>query len=304
MLRLIKTNLIRYIKSPFLVFALLCSFVLGVIHGVLEWKGVHFDFDYYYIKSVWLVSPMSDILFKCNIWVMIVLISLEIGREFSDGTIHNKLYIGHTRTAIYLSHVITGSMVAFFGYLLFMIPTGIGGNDFFFTLSPPACFFLLGELLLSILVWGILSAVLTMLIANRAAGVVTVFSIMLFLAVINVNLRGYYYNTDPPEITETFIDFSEDGKPYSVERKMNNRWYLDGLPKVLVNMEHEVDPFSMLYNACNYAYIHFPEKAKNADFEFQTQINRQMQYDSLVLILTGTILTIGGSILFRKKDLK
>lgn len=303
MIRLIKANLIRYIKSPFLVFALLCSFVLGAIHGVLEWKSVHFDFDYY-IKSVWLVSPMSDIWFKCNTWVVIILISLEIGREFSDGTIRNKLYIGHTRIAIYLSQIIVGSMVAFFSYLLFIIPTSIGGSDFFFTLSPSVCFFLFGELLLFILVWGIFSAVLTMLIANRAVGVVTVFSIMLFFAVINVNLRGYYYNTDPPEITETVIDFSEDGKPYSVEQKVHNRWYLDGLPKALVNIEHEVDPFSSLYNACNYAYIHFPERAKNEDFEFQTQRNRQVQYDSLVLILTGAILIIGGLILFRRRDLQ
>ena len=65
MLRLIKASLIRYFKSPFLPAAFLCSFVLGTVHGVTEWKFIHIDLDYYYNDSVWLVSPMSDIWFKC-----------------------------------------------------------------------------------------------------------------------------------------------------------------------------------------------------------------------------------------------
>ena len=304
MIRLIKASLIRYIKSPFLIIALSSSLVFGVIHGILEWKMIHFDFEYYFNECVWLGSPMSDLWFKCSIWVVIVLISSEIGKEFSDGTIRNKLYIGHTRMAIYLSEIVSGSVMVFFHYLMFMIPTVIGGGCFFFTMSTIACLSLLGELLLFFLVWGIFSAVLTMVIADRAVGVVVVFSIMLFLAVINVNLRSYYYNTEPAEITETTVEFTEDGKPYSVERTVKNPWYIEGLPKALVNIEHEADPFSRAHNACIYAYIHYPEKAESVDFDMQMQVDRQMQYDSIVLILSGMILTATGAVVFRKKDLK
>lgn len=304
MFRLIKTNFIRYFRSPFLIFAFSCSLILGIIHGVIERKNINIDFDYFFNESVWLSSHMSDIWYICNTWVVIVFISLEIGREFSEGTIRNKLYIGHTRIAIFLSEIISGCVMTFFSFLLFMIPTVIGGKYFFLTLSPTAFFALLGELLLFFLVWGIFSAVLTMLIANRAFGVVAVFSVMLFLAIINVNLRGYYYNTAPSEITRKVICFSEDGNPYAVEQTTKNEWYIDGLPKVLVNVEHEANPFSRSYNVCNYEYIHYPEKAKSEDFELQAQMDWQVKYDSFVLILTGAILIVGGSVLFLKKDLK
>ncbi len=303
MLRLIKAGIIRYFKSPFLIAALSCSLILGIIHGFFEWKTIHYDLDHY-TGSVWLGSPMSDLWFKCCIWVVIVLISLETGKEFSDGAIRNKLYIGHTRMAIFLSEIISGSVMTVFSYLLFMIPTVIGGSYYFLTLPPAACFGILAELLLFFLVWSVFSSVLTMLTASRAVGVAAVFSVMLFLAVINVGLRGYYYNTDPPVLTETDIEFSEDGKPYSVERRVKNRWYLDGLPKALVDIEHEADPFSRSYNACNYAYIHYPEKAKSEDLDIQAQIDRQVWYDCLALVLTGAILTAAGAVLFGKKDLK
>ena len=303
MLRLIKASLIRYLKSPFLIVAFLCSLVLGIIHGVNEWRFIHQDLDSYN-AYVWLVSPMSDIWFKCSIWVLIVLISLEIGKEFSEGTIRNKLYIGHTRMSIYLSEMISCLVMVLISYLMFMIPTLIGGRYFFSELSAVACMCLLGELLLFFAVWGIFSAVLSMLITNRAVGVVAVFSVMLFFAVINTNLRSYYYNTDPVEITSTVVEISEDGKPYSFEETEKNPWYLDGIPKALVNIEHEVDPFSRSYNACNYAYIHYPEKAESAEFEMQAQINRQLKEDVLILILTSVIFIVGGSFLFQKKDLK
>ena len=304
MIRLIKAGLIRYLKSPFTVIALSCSLIFGVIHGAVEWRNIHLDYEFYYNKSLWMSSPMSDIWFKCSVWVMIVLISLEVGKEFSDGTIRNKLYIGHTRMWIYLSEILSSSVAAFFNYLVFMIPTVIGGGCFFGTMSPIACLSLLAELLLFFIVWGIFSAVLTMLIADRAVGVVSVFAAMLLLAVINVGLRSYYYNTAPAQITETTIELSEDEKPYTVERRVENPWYVEGLPKVLVNIEHETDPFSRSYNACNYAYIHFPERAKAEDLDMQAQIDRQVRYDCIVLVVIIGILTAAGLAVFKRKDLK
>ena len=303
MLRLIRASLIKYFKSPLLILAVLCSLVFGMIHGVQTWHYIHNDFDIY-SKTIWLESPMSDLWFKCDTWVLIVLISLVIGREFSDGTIRNKLFIGHTKKAVYLSEMISAIVVTSFSFLAFIIPTIIGGSYYFFTISPIAFLLLLGALFLFFLVWSVFSAALTMLIANRAAGVVAVFSIMLLFAVVNVNLREYYYNTAPAEITETSIEFSEDGKPYSVEKTIRNRWYLEGLSKSLVIIEHEIDPFSRSYNACNYAYLHHPEKAKSHDFEIQHLIDQQIQYDSLILLVIGGILAAGGLILFQKRDLK
>ena len=195
MLKLIKTSLIRYFKSPLLFTALLCCLILGIIHGAAEHEFIYTDFDYYFNIFVWLASPLSEIWLKACIWVLAVLVSLETGSEFSDGAVRNKLYTGHTKTSVFLSEIISASVIAFSCYTAHMIPTVICGRCFFFNIPPVTCLCLLGELLLFFIVWGIFSAALTMLTANRAVGVVAVFSVMLFFAVINTNLRSYYYKS-------------------------------------------------------------------------------------------------------------
>ena len=304
MLRLIKTSLIGYFKSPLLPTALFCCLVLGIIHGVKELEYINTDFDYYFYGSVWLFSPLNSMWFKCCTWVLVVLVSLETGREFSDGAIRNKLYTGHTKMSVFLSEVVSASAAAFFCCAAFMIPTVICGRCFFFAIPPLSCLCLLGELLLFFVVWGIFSAVLTMLAANRAVGVTAAMAVMLTFAVINVSLRDYYYNTEPAEIIETEIEYSEDGKPRAVQKTVRNMWYLDGIPKMLVDIEHEADPFSRLYNTCLYGYIHYPERATQADFDIRADIDRQAVYDVLALMLTGAVLVFAGSVIFRRKDLK
>ena len=52
-------------------------------------------------------SPLDNFLFVGPISISIilaVLCSLFVGTEYSDGTIRNKLVVGHTRTGIYFSH--------------------------------------------------------------------------------------------------------------------------------------------------------------------------------------------------------
>ena len=303
MMRLIKARLLKYFNSPFLLIALLCCFISGTIQGIHMFRSIKTLLEIE-PDAAMLSSFMSDDFFKIVSWVVIVLVSLDTGREFSDGTIRNKMYIGHSKTAVYFSEMISGSVIAVIAYISFMLPVLIGGNYFFLTLSPINCFLLLLELLLFFLVWCFFSVTVTMLIANRAFGVVTAFSVMLFFAVANSNLRGYYYNTEPSQITATMIELSEDGEPYQVEKMIQNHWYIEGIPKVLVNIEHEVDPFSRSYDVCIYSCIHNQEKADAEDLEWQSVQDRQVKYDSLVLLVTSLILILGGCVLFRKKDLK
>ena len=47
--------------------------------------------------------------------------SLFIGSEYSDGTMRNKIAVGHSRTAVYLSNLAvcaTAGILACFGYIL------------------------------------------------------------------------------------------------------------------------------------------------------------------------------------------
>lgn len=59
--------------------------------------------------------------------VIAIFTSLFLGVEYSDGTIRNKITIGHKRVNIYLSNLIIITMTSIFSYILFLIiVTSIG----------------------------------------------------------------------------------------------------------------------------------------------------------------------------------
>lgn len=55
--------------------------------------------------------------------VLSVFCSLFLGTEYNDGTIRNKIVIGHTRTNIYLSNFITCIIADIFLCLAYLVPT-------------------------------------------------------------------------------------------------------------------------------------------------------------------------------------
>lgn len=55
--------------------------------------------------------------------VIAIFISLFLGVENSDGTIRNKITIGHKRRNIYLSNFIINSIVSIFFYVIFLLTT-------------------------------------------------------------------------------------------------------------------------------------------------------------------------------------
>ena len=55
-------------------------------------------------------------------FLMAAFVSLFVGTEYSDGTIRNKLIIGHTRVSIYLSNLITCFAAGVMMCLAYLIP--------------------------------------------------------------------------------------------------------------------------------------------------------------------------------------
>ena len=120
-----------------------------------------------------------------------VFISLFLGTEYSDGTIRNKIIVGHSRNTVFLSHLgvcFTASLV----FAAVWFAGGLVGIPFLGWFHMPAlqlvCF-----LLLAVLFIGALCAFFTALgslFSNKAAGAVS--AILLFLAL--MVLASMIYN--------------------------------------------------------------------------------------------------------------
>lgn len=305
MTNLLRASLIKYFNSRRFFIALMCSLVLGLIQGinVIDFICNNVNFT---VSGVWLVSPIEDqIWIVFDVLIVISLVMLELGRDNADGAIRNKLAVGCTRKAVCASELISALAVTVCIFIAFIIPTVLCGWEFFSGLPAHAFVKLIGDILLFFLVWSIIGTALTLLCSNRTMVLTVIVSLALILSIAHGLLKPYYYNTDPPETTMTFFIDDSDGVTHEEERTYKNKYYIEGLPKTLVNVEHEINPFSRLYNICNYAHLNHPERAEN---EVQLRISytpeRQLMYDCLIMILTGAVLSVGAVFAFERKDLK
>lgn len=94
MSRLLYAGFARLRKDPLFWIGMVLMFLLGVFLMVAGGQ------NYIYLDDI-LFAYLMVIGFMCAIFC-----SYFTGREYHDGTIRNKLIAGHTRTEIYLSHLI------------------------------------------------------------------------------------------------------------------------------------------------------------------------------------------------------
>ena len=79
-------------------------FLFGIFMAVMNYISTRQYGDY--------ETQITNVLFIYALTVAILIpafVSLFVGTEYSDGTIRNKMIIGHTRTCIYLSNLIVSS---------------------------------------------------------------------------------------------------------------------------------------------------------------------------------------------------
>lgn len=136
--------------------------------------------------------------------------SLFIGTEYSDGAIRNKIVVGHTRNAIYLSNLIVNLVAALFIQLAFLIPICAVGIP----LAGLPVMEAAGIVIFCLCNVGMIAAycaiftLLSMLIQNKA--LVAVVSLLTALALL---ILGSYMQMrlDAPEYYEGVSFVSTDG---------------------------------------------------------------------------------------------
>ena len=208
-----------------------------------------------------------------------VFVSMFLGAEYGDGTIRNKLIVGHTRRDIYLANLVT-NMVGGSLLLLAGLIGGLCGIPFMGTwkMGRMALVFILASAM-CVAAYAAVFTLVGMLCSNKA--VAAVLSILLFLGLMMIAVT-LYYSLAEPEVVNGLIITAEGmqmGDPSANPR------YLTGLKREIYQFALDVLPTGQCIQMEELTAVH-PVR---------------MMVSSLV-IAVGT--TVCGIWAFGKKDLK
>jgi len=212
-----------------------------------------------------------------------VVTSMFLGTEYSDGTIRNKLIVGHTRTNVYLTNLI----VIFVASLLIMCVWFVGALVGipalgFFTFSPVK---LAGYFLICVLLVAAYSAINTFIAMLSSSKTITVL-VSLGLNIGLLLCASMLYNAlEAPETINTMSGISISGMEAPVGETVANPSYIGGILRLIFNLLLDILPTGQ---SVNLAFL-----------EMQRPVT---------MILSSVAVAVGvttlGIALFCKKDLK
>lgn len=230
--------------------------------------------------------PVDSVFFSYTIMIGIVsavFCCLFLGTEYSEGTIRNKLMIGHTRGRIYAANLLVCIAAGIFMTLSFIAAAGAVG-------FPLLGFFkselriVLAVLLGSLVMVTALSSVFTflsMMIQNKAAAAVTVLLtiFILLFAAIYMNSR-----LSSPEMYEGYTYIDESGNMVEQEAQPNQA-YVSGTTRKVYKALMDILPTgqSLQYASMSSAHLW------------------QMPVYSVIITIAASG---AGIVVFRRKDIK
>ncbi len=253
--------------------------LLGVINN-LHYKSVFMD---QVIKAdhTLLPDPLITVL------AIAVLVALFIGREYSDKTVRNKIITGHSRLSIYLSNLIVCSTAAAILLFVPMLTVGLAlGAPLLGGFELAAKAFILPVLcyLLAMVAFTSLFLLVVMAVQNRTVAAVTVLLLAILLMMwVPTPLREAL---EAPQYVQEEV-FSEEVDDFVYTGKqMENPAYVGGASRVALEVLYDFLPCGQLEQASPYE--------KTADMMY-------LPLWSLAFIATTTL---GGAVIFQKKELK
>lgn len=246
MSKLLQAGFLRIRKNHVFIGGLILSFVL--IIGILIKQKIESE---QYSSSI-----MCDyFLFNGPILIGIilsVLCSLFIGTEYSDGTIRNKLIVGHTRTGIYFSNFVLCAFAATLMYLVTLVTVFALGIPLFgfpaIKLSAFLIFFVDGLLLC--IAYAAFYNMVSMLCASKSyANIICILSAFFMLIAGNILLA--LLNAPP---TIPVAEFVINGE-ISVEEIANPK-YLTGMKREIYQFFYDLLPGGQAIQLANLDILH------------------------------------------------
>lgn len=236
MRNLLLAHFARLRKNIFFWICLIASFAYGV-SSVNTWhqrSQVLFD-----MGQPQRLEFMAELLHNCPMFLGIMLaafISLFLSTEYNDATIRNKLAVGHSRTNIYLSSLITMIVAAFLMCAAYQIPVlALGAPYLGVTESDPQ---MLAGILALCMSYCAVFAVVCMSCDRKA--VASVICILGVLALIWVSINMYNQLMRPEfissgafdEIAQSWVETERQPNPNYVGEPLRTvyKFFVDILP--------------------------------------------------------------------------
>lgn len=258
-----------------------------------------------------LAGELDDGVFQSAILLFILLPALGalfINTDYHDGTIRNKLTVGHTRVAVYLSNLLVNCAAGAIYIAAYEIIYLLVGFPFLGSLSRPQAFLVkLGMLSLVLLALTAIFTLLATLITNRSVLLYcALMGVGLILAAQMLNARlaapemvddygGVSYTTNENgTVTTQYLD--KDGNPIKPEDipRVPNPSYVKEPMRSFLRTVNSIQPGGQLVEILEEGHVE-PDGSKP-----QTPYWQLACYAlAMSVIFTGV-----GILLFQRKDLK
>ncbi len=283
MSKLLSTEFRRLFKSSLYKWCMLLSGVLSAVLIILRWRDVC-ESSAAYANLPAEYSKADDMLFMGSLFMLFVIAiftGMFAGTEYSDGTIRNKLIVGHKRSSIYISKLVVCSTANIILHAISVIVAwGLGslllGVDMQYgELLTRTCM-----LFFIIISMTALMLLFAMLIQSKSIGSVACLSFMIIM----ILAAGYVQNRlDTPEYYGGYIYVDEETNEYIEEGQQKNPSYLSGKKREVYEIVFDVLPTGQMLQVC-----------------YRSPKNSIMLYDVIILIGAAS----AGIVLFKKKNLK
>lgn len=273
--KLLSSNFARLIKAkPFWFVIIVMSALMAII--TLQ-------------QTVYQSLSMDSVLFGYTVpvgFLTAVFCSLFLGTEYSDGTLRNKLVVGHTRNTIYLANLITCTAAALLISLAGIIITLITGLPLLGSIQTDRVTVLI-LFLDSILMIAAFSSIFTqlgMLISNKAIAAIAcmICIVALILAAVIINSR-----LQEPETLSNYIrlDTFDGITTVTPGEAEPNPLFLQGIKRTIYEFFYDFLPTGQSFQI----------SSRSAAHPWQMPL-----YSLIIAIITS----LSGLFFFRRKDLK
>lgn len=271
MTNVLSANFMRLKKDKVFWIGLVFMFATGIFSPVRQYIGM---------KQTGIFDPIDIAFLKCVLFICIIMAvfcSLFIGTEYSDGTIRNKVIVGHNRNAIYLANFVTCAAVSLIMCIAFFVPylcIGIPLLGFFDMTTKIFILFILTEFLLAI----VFSSIYTMIsMLNHSKVITAVICILLAFLLLFIGVQLNKMLNEPKMMRVT-----EDGQEYI---EIPNPHYLSEGERETVQFIYDFIPGGQVIQCVSLKAANLP----------------LLPLYSFIIILSTTGI---GLLCFKKEDLK